>query len=328
MVTTVFISSTSRDLLDHRAAVAKALLDAGYHPVDMANFMARPEGAATACLKEVAESDLFLGIYAWRYGYIPEGAEVSITEQEFIEAKRLSKPCFIFMVDESYPWPEEYKEGEPGARLLRDFKARLDSQLVRTTFTTPDDLAKRVLASLQRYKPTNTTQERTMSDESKKQTQIGGVNFSGISGSSINVGNIDASVKAGGNIVGGNMIVGGPQAETDPESPQAKLLAAFTEWKQQVEAKIEARPDLDAEGKSYVKEDFKQKAKDLEAELDKGAEAKANRLEMLFNMMSNMAPDILEVTAKTLQNPFAGVGLVLEKINNRIKLEQKAKAEQ
>jgi hypothetical protein len=33
-----------------------------------------------------------------------------------------------------------------------------------------------------------------------------------------------------------------------------------------------------------------------------------------------MAPDILEVTATTLQNPFKGVGLVLEKINDRIKL--------
>jgi hypothetical protein len=35
-----------------------------------------------------------------------------------------------------------------------------------------------------------------------------------------------------------------------------------------------------------------------------------------------MAPDIIEVTVKTLQNPFAGVGLVLEKINDRIKLER------
>src|SRR5262245_22942223 len=164
MVTTVFISSTSRDLLDYRAVVAKALLDAGYHPIDMANFMARSEGAATACLKEVAESDLFLGIYAWRYGYIPAGTEVSITEQEFIEAERLGKPCFIFMVDESHPWPEAFREAGLPGELLRDFKTRLDTKLVRTTFTSPDDLAKRVLASLQRHKTTETVQERTMGD--------------------------------------------------------------------------------------------------------------------------------------------------------------------
>jgi len=151
MSTTVFISSTSRDLLDHRAAVAKALLNAGFHPIDMANFMARPEGATGACLKEVAESDLFVGIYAWRYGYIPAGAELSITEQEFIEAGRLNKPCFIFMVDETYPWPDEFKEGGLSGRLLREFKARLDTKLVRTIFTTPEDLAGKVLASLARW---------------------------------------------------------------------------------------------------------------------------------------------------------------------------------
>jgi hypothetical protein len=151
MSTTVFISSTSRDLPNHRAAVAGALLNAGFHPIDMANFMARPEEATSACLKEVADSDLFVGIYAWRYGFIPPGAAVSITEQEFDEAERLGKPRFCFVVDESYDWPAESREQEEGARLLREFKARIDATLVRTTFTTPEDLAIRVLASLQRW---------------------------------------------------------------------------------------------------------------------------------------------------------------------------------
>jgi len=151
MPISVFISSTSQDLLNHRAIVSKALLNAGFHPVDMANFMARPEGATSACLKEVASSDLFLGIYAWRYGFIPEDAEISITEQEFVEAEKLGKPCFCFLVDEQYDWPEVHREKGIGARLLRDFKARINAKLVRTTFTTPDDLATKVLASIQRW---------------------------------------------------------------------------------------------------------------------------------------------------------------------------------
>jgi hypothetical protein len=151
MSTSVFISSTSRDLVDHRAAVAQALLYAGFHPIDMAHFMARPQGATMACLKEVAEADLFVGIYAWRYGYIPAEAEVSITEQEFLEAERLKKPCFIFMVEESYAWPEQFKEDGLAGRRLQEFKARLDAKLVRTTFTTPENLAGKVLASLTRW---------------------------------------------------------------------------------------------------------------------------------------------------------------------------------
>ncbi len=151
MSTTVFISSSARDLLAHRAAVSKALLNAGLHPIDMANFMARPEGATSACLKELADSDLFVGIYAWRYGFVPPGAEVSITEQEFIEAQRLGKPCFCFVVDSGYDWPAEFREQGDKERRLREFKARIDASLVRTTFTTPDDLAVKVLDSLERW---------------------------------------------------------------------------------------------------------------------------------------------------------------------------------
>src|SRR5512136_2034855 len=151
MSTTVFISSTSRDLLDHRAAVSRALLNAGLHPIDMANFMARPEGATSACLKELADSDLFVGIYAWRYGFVPPGATVSITEQEFDEAQRLGKPCFCFMVDGGFDWPVEFREQGDGERRLREFKARIDATLVRTTFTTPEDMAVKVLASLERW---------------------------------------------------------------------------------------------------------------------------------------------------------------------------------
>jgi hypothetical protein len=150
-VTSVFISSTSSDLREHRAAVRESLLTAGYHPIDMADFMARAEGATSACLNEVAEADLFVGIYAWRYGFVPKGSKISITEQEFEEARLLEKPCFCFMVEESYDWPAQFKEEGKGGDLLKKFKAQLDSTLVRTTFTTPDSLAKRVLSSLTRW---------------------------------------------------------------------------------------------------------------------------------------------------------------------------------
>jgi hypothetical protein len=182
MSNTVFISSTALDLIDHRAAVAKALLNAGFHPIDMANFMSRPEGATSASLKEVAESDLFVGIYAWRYGFIPEDAEVSITEQEFIEAGRLNKPRFCFLVDEGYEWPEKSIEKGVGARLLREFKSRLESELVRTTFTTPDDLAGKVLASLQRWERENAQKAA----DTRPPEGVGGATY--------HVGNIQAAI--------------------------------------------------------------------------------------------------------------------------------------
>jgi len=150
-VTSVFISSTSSDLKEHRAAVRESLLNAGYHPIDMADFMARSEGATSACLNEVAEADIFVGIYAWRYGFIPPDSKISITEDEFEEARRLGKPCFCFMVEEGYEWPAQFKEEGKGGELLKKFKARLDATLVRTTFSSPNSLAKNVLSSLIRW---------------------------------------------------------------------------------------------------------------------------------------------------------------------------------
>jgi eukaryotic-like serine/threonine-protein kinase len=148
---TVFISSTFGDLKAHRSATAEALRNAGFHPVDMIHFMARPEGAVEACLDEVAGADLFIGIYAHRYGHVPENSEVGITEQEFEEARRLGKPCFCFVVDEAHPWPESEREGGENGRKLAAFKRRIDRTLVRSTFAAPEDLAVKVLASLKRW---------------------------------------------------------------------------------------------------------------------------------------------------------------------------------
>jgi hypothetical protein len=99
---------------------------------------------------------------------------------------------------------------------------------------------------------------------------------------------------------------------------QDKLMAALDEWKRELEAKIAALADLEA----YKKDDLKEKVSKFDEEAAKGAAANPDKLAWLLNTMSSMAPDILEVTVAVLQNPFAGVGLVLRKINDKIKLER------
>ncbi len=148
-------------------------------------------------------------------------------------------------------------------------------------------------------------------------TQLGGFNISGISDSTIHIGgSISTDVKAGGDIVGRDKIT--RQTLTDPNSAQAQLEAALAKWQTELEAKIATLSDLDDD----EKEELKEKAIKVEQEVAKGEEANIGKIERLLNIMSSMAPDIIEVTAKTLQNPFAGVGLVLEKINDKIKLER------
>ena len=96
----VFLSSTYNDLIEHRKAAHDALEQLGLHVIWMEAFGARTEDSTTACLKEVEESDLFVGIYAHRYGYIPKDVTASITEQEFDHAHKLGKPIFGFIVNE------------------------------------------------------------------------------------------------------------------------------------------------------------------------------------------------------------------------------------
>lgn len=147
----VFVSSTYKDLVDHRRAVADALERLGLGLDRMETFGARPDGAPRACLSGVEASELFVGIYAHRYGYIPGGSAVSITEAEFDHAFNLRRPTFCFFVDEGYPWPEDLREGEPGRSQLRKFRERVEKLVVRDSFTTPEVLAGRVATSVGRY---------------------------------------------------------------------------------------------------------------------------------------------------------------------------------
>lgn len=150
MSRTVFISSTSLDLKDHRQAATQACLSSGYHPLRMEDFGARPADPLTACLEDIQKADIFIGLYAWRYGFIPQGTTVSITEMEFDHAQKLGKPCLCFWVDETYEWPPEHIEGGIGSQKLRHFKAKLHDSLIRATFTSPADLQAKVAASLAR----------------------------------------------------------------------------------------------------------------------------------------------------------------------------------
>lgn len=92
-----------------------------------------------------------MGIYAHRYGYVPDGSIASITETEFHHARKHNKPIFCFIVDDNYSWPPEMIESEPGKTKLTALKAEISSSLVRDTFTTPKDLAYKVATSVGRY---------------------------------------------------------------------------------------------------------------------------------------------------------------------------------
>jgi hypothetical protein len=87
----VFISSTSRDLPDHRKQAMDACLRMGMFPIMMEHLPASDADAIEASLKMVDDAELYLGIFAWRYGYIPAGHDISITEMEYNRGYRVAR---------------------------------------------------------------------------------------------------------------------------------------------------------------------------------------------------------------------------------------------
>ena len=104
--TTVFLSSTAKDLQPWRDAVAEAIGKlSGFHCIRMEDFGAVDAAPADLCRKKVAESDIFVGLVGHLNGSSPEGSDLSYTQIEYEEAKRKRKPRLMFMADDDFPLP-------------------------------------------------------------------------------------------------------------------------------------------------------------------------------------------------------------------------------
>ena len=82
----VMISSTALDLPEHRDLVNDACLRQGMFPVMMEHLPAADADAIAESLRMVNEADIYLSIFAYRYGYVPKGHNISITEMEYNRA--------------------------------------------------------------------------------------------------------------------------------------------------------------------------------------------------------------------------------------------------
>ncbi|MDH3661194.1 MAG: DUF4062 domain-containing protein [Alphaproteobacteria bacterium] len=151
---TVMISSTARDLPKHREQARLGCHRAGFSSDQMMeNLTALDENAVTVSLKMVEEADIYVGIFAHRYGYVPKGSDISITEMEYDKAVELEKPRLIFFADKAHPWTEDDWEIGEGAIRLKAFKERVGTELVAAFFKSPEDLRGHVgeaLAQLRR----------------------------------------------------------------------------------------------------------------------------------------------------------------------------------
>lgn len=109
----VFISSTYLDNVERRRLVEEAVLSASMLPVGMERFAPSWRPTVTECRRMASDCDVFVGIIARRYGWVPPGEDRSITEIEYLAAKEAGRPCLMLVIDAGVPVDErtDYDEG-------------------------------------------------------------------------------------------------------------------------------------------------------------------------------------------------------------------------
>src|SRR5437764_1006322 len=136
----VMISSTALDLPEHRKEVLDACLRQGMFPTMMEHLPASDAEAISTSLNMVDEADIYLGVFAHRYGYVPKEnnlQEISVTEMEYNRAVERKIPRLIFVMDKSHPITIDDVEQGEGAIKLKAFKERLQTGNIVNFFNSP-----------------------------------------------------------------------------------------------------------------------------------------------------------------------------------------------
>ncbi len=149
----IYISSTMIDLDAHRAAVINGLRKLRQDVVAAEDYVAGEQRPLDRCVADVRTCDIYVGIFAWRYGFIPPGSDISITEAEYrTAASEDGVTPLIFLLNEDAPWPPRMIDavtgnGDAGARIA-GLKKRLKEHHIVSFFASPDQLANLVLVSV------------------------------------------------------------------------------------------------------------------------------------------------------------------------------------
>lgn len=124
----IYVSSTSKDLTDYRAAVVAQLQGMEHDVVSMHGYTADARTPVDKCLEDVRSAEAYVGLFAFHYGDIPNGCEYSITELEFREAGERSMPRLIFVVPEDIAWPVKLMDRGSASVPMERFRNNLMRQ--------------------------------------------------------------------------------------------------------------------------------------------------------------------------------------------------------
>ena len=120
----IFVSSTYIDLKEYRDKARRDIEESGNEFVGMETFQTHTHEPTEFCPEKVEECDALVIIVAYRYGNIPDGQTISITQMEYEHALIKKIPVRIYLMDDHHAWPstpdfrDENQEDIAGFRNL------------------------------------------------------------------------------------------------------------------------------------------------------------------------------------------------------------------
>lgn len=126
----------------------------------MEHLPANDAQAILASLKLVDEADIYIGVFAHRYGYVPKEnnpKNISISEMEYNRAIERGIPRLIFLMHDDHSLKASDVEKGEGAVKLEVLKQHFKIERVVTFFKSPEDLRGHVIHSLSSYRERDLT---------------------------------------------------------------------------------------------------------------------------------------------------------------------------
>ena len=153
----VFVSSTLGELADERAAVARAISGLRLTPV-LFELGARPHPPRELYRAYLAQSDIFIGLYWQRYGWVGPGMDISGLEDEFRLSHSIPRLLYV-----KKPAPDR----EPGLTAMIEELQTEGTDSYRS-FGTPRELGRLVRDDLalllsERFAAANSRADRSAS---------------------------------------------------------------------------------------------------------------------------------------------------------------------
>lgn len=147
----VYVSGTVKDLVEYLDKARDQIRKMGLNVVSMDTYVAEDKRPLDRCLEDVRNCDLYVGIFAWRYGFIPLGQDKSITELEYREAGEHGIERLIFLLDPDVLWHRNFMDSTSGDETkISNLREELSTDRLVSFFKSPEDLARLLAAAIHR----------------------------------------------------------------------------------------------------------------------------------------------------------------------------------